>query len=61
MPKRGVHPVIRGVTYVLKNGASIELPSVVQRSEPYILQIVRIVRLSVLPSLALHKLIKAVC
>lgn len=38
MPKKGIHPVLRTVTYVLKNGASVQLPSVQQRSVPYMLQ-----------------------
>lgn len=40
MPKKGIHPVLRTVTYVLKNGASVELPTVQQRSVPYTLQAV---------------------
>ena len=40
MPKKGIHPVLRTVTYVLKNGASIELPTVQQRTVPYTLQAV---------------------
>lgn len=40
MPKKGIHPVMRSITYVLKNGASIELPSVLHRQLPYILQAV---------------------
>ena len=38
MPKKGIHPVLRTVTYVLKNGASVEVPSVQQRTVPYTLQ-----------------------
>lgn len=38
MPKKGIHPVVRSVTYVLKNGASVELPSILQRAIPYTLQ-----------------------
>ena len=40
MPKKGIHPVLRTVTYVLKNGASVQLPSVLQKSVPYMLQAV---------------------
>ncbi|KAL3147507.1 hypothetical protein ABBQ38_014562 [Trebouxia sp. C0009 RCD-2024] len=39
MPKKGIHPLLRTVTYVLKNGASVQLPSVLQKSVPYILQV----------------------
>ena len=42
MPKKGIHPVLQTVTYVLKNGASIELPSIMHRSSPYMLQTVRV-------------------
>ncbi|DBB00436.1 hypothetical protein WJX82_005142 [Trebouxia sp. C0006] len=38
MPKKGIHPVVQSVTYVLKNGASVELPSILQRAVPYTLQ-----------------------
>ncbi len=41
MPKKGIHPVVQSVTYVLKNGASVELPSILQRAVPYTLQSVR--------------------
>ena len=41
MPKKGIHPVMRSITYVLKNGASVELPTVLKRSLPYTLQAVR--------------------
>ena len=41
MPKRGIHPVVQSVTYILKNGASVELPSILQRAVPYTLQSVR--------------------
>ena len=43
MPKKGIHPVLRTVTYVLKNGASVEVPSVQQRTVPYTLQQVIVV------------------
>ena len=38
MPKKGIHPVVQSVTYVLKNGASVQLPSILQRAVPYTLQ-----------------------
>ena len=38
MPKKGIHPVVRSITYVLKNGASVELPTVLNRQLPYTLQ-----------------------
>ncbi|DBB00873.1 hypothetical protein WJX77_009033 [Trebouxia sp. C0004] len=38
MPKKGIHPVVHSVTYVLRNGASVELPSILQRVVPYMLQ-----------------------
>ena len=41
MPKKGIHPVVQSLTYVLKNGASVELPSILQRAVPYTLQSVR--------------------
>ena len=57
MPKKGIHPVLRTVTYVLKNGASIELPTVQHRSVPYTLQAVShclaLCRLTLVPLLPL--------
>ncbi len=41
MPKRGIHPFLNRLTYVLRNGASVELPSVMQSSKPILLQSVR--------------------
>ena len=40
MPKRGIHPVMNTVTAVLRNGATIELQSIIKTARPMRLQIV---------------------
>ena len=41
MPRRGIHPVLSKMTYVFRNGASVELPSVMFSKKPIIMQVVR--------------------
>ena len=41
MPRRGIHPVLNKMTYVFRNGASVELPSVMFSKKPIIMQVVR--------------------
>lgn len=37
MPKKGVHPLMRTFTVVMRNGASIQMASVLNRTTPYAL------------------------
>lgn len=41
MPRRGIHPVLNKMTYVFRNGASVELPNVMFSKKPIIMQVVR--------------------
>ncbi len=42
MPKKFIHPVMRTVTVVFRNGSSIQVPSTVaNKGQPYLLQTVR--------------------
>ncbi len=41
MPKRGIHPLINTMTLVLRNGATIQVQSILKASRPMRLQIVR--------------------
>ena len=36
--KKGLHPVLRKATYVLRDGSSVELPSVFKHISPYFAQ-----------------------
>ncbi len=45
MPKRGIHPLLNRMTIVLRNGASVEVPSVMHSSKPIIMQSVRLATL----------------
>ena len=41
MPRPGIHYVLRDVTVVLRNGASVQMKTTVQREAPYRLKVVR--------------------
>lgn len=38
MVKRGIHPVLKQMTVVFRNGASIRIPTVANRPLPYMMQ-----------------------
>lgn len=40
MPKRGIHPLINTMTLVLRNGATIQVQSILKATRPLRLQIV---------------------
>ena len=52
MPRRGIHPALNKMTYVFRNGASVELPSVMFSRKPIIMQVVRRHRLLPAPAFA---------
>lgn len=43
MPRRGLHPALRAVTVVLRNGASVRLPAAGPPRGPVMLSVVRFV------------------
>lgn len=42
MVKRGIHPVLKQMTVVFRNGASVRVNTVANRSMPYVMQAVRL-------------------
>ena len=38
MPKKGIHPMLYQMTVVLRNGASIQMPTTIPRSTPLFLR-----------------------
>jgi hypothetical protein len=41
MPQKGIHPFLRTCRVVMRNGASFEIQTTMNRSTPYMLQTVR--------------------
>lgn len=47
MVRKGIHPLLKRMTVVFRNGASIRVPTVANKPAPYILQTVSGVRCDV--------------
>jgi hypothetical protein len=50
MPQKGLHPLLRTCRVVMRNGASFEIQTTMNRSTPYMLQTVRDWALAITPA-----------